>query len=93
MMAVAFIFTKDRLNLRKIKNATTLYRPLQREKIASDFRSFKTEYTRTKYIQLIETKKIIPTGSWPEGKLPNFNNDRSSSLLAQLEETWLGLDR
>jgi hypothetical protein len=34
-----------------------------------------------------------PTGVWPDGTLPNFDDDRASTLLAQLEEKWLGLDR
>ena len=48
---------------------------------------------RLKFVRAIQTQGIIATGSWTDGTIPNVDNDEASTLLAQLEEKWLGLDR
>ena len=53
-------------------------------------------YRIISYVQkfiYLKNSNIKPVGVWPEGKLPNINNDTASTLLAKLEEKWLGLDR
>lgn len=65
---------------------------LTREQIAEQFGQFATAGGRSRYIQFLKDKRIIPTGSWPDGLIPNVK-DEASTLLAKLEEGWLGLDR
>ena len=64
-----------------------------REEIADNFYSYETEGGRLKFVQLLRDQKIKPEGEWPHGRLPNIKNDEASTLLAKLEEKWLGLDR
>ena len=66
---------------------------MTREQIAEQFKQYKTNWGRLIYIEFLNTQNIKPVGVWPEGKLPNINNDTASTLLAKLEEKWLGLDR
>jgi hypothetical protein len=64
-----------------------------REQISKQFSQFKTKEGRHKYVQYLQNEGIKPTGIWLEGKIPNHKNDEASTLLAQLEEKWLGLDK
>ncbi|MEM9446789.1 MAG: hypothetical protein AAGA18_15720 [Verrucomicrobiota bacterium] len=66
---------------------------ISRLKIASDLKAYKSSQGRLGYVENLQNKKIRPTGVWPNGELPNFSNDEASTLLAKLEEKWLGLDR
>lgn len=66
---------------------------LNRKEISKQFGEFKTLRARLEYTQHLQNEKIIIEGNWPDGKIPNINNDAASTLLAQLEEKWLGLDR
>lgn len=66
-----------------------------RGEISNQFLSLNTPSGRFKFVQHLEEKRVTPPedSKWPEGILPNVNNDRGSTLLAKLEERWLGLNR
>ncbi len=66
--------------------------PWNREAIGEYFYRFKTENFRLKFMKYLEEQNIKVKGYWEEGKIP-FKNDKASTLLAKLEEKWLGLDR
>ncbi|MDT4954001.1 MAG: hypothetical protein QOJ02_2139 [Acidobacteriota bacterium] len=66
---------------------------LDRKTIASHFFSIKSDEGRLYFVFGLQDKRIKPTGEWPNAKLPNIRNDEASTLLAQLEEKWLGLSR
>jgi hypothetical protein len=67
--------------------------PSDRAIIYNDFHQFRTNYGRLRYVQFLRNEGINPIGAWPLGQIPSAENDRGSTLLAQLEEKWLGLDR
>jgi hypothetical protein len=64
-----------------------------RQEISEVFYRLKTKQGRTRFVRYIENQGIRPEGLWPAGSIPNVGNDDGSTLLAQLEEKWLGLDR
>ena len=64
-----------------------------RKNISEQFAQFKTGWGRLKYVRYLQALNIKPEGNWIDGKIPNIKNDEASTLLAQLEEKWLGLDR
>lgn len=65
---------------------------VKREVISENFYKLKGCSSRCKYLELIRECGIKAIGKWPDGDLPNINNDKSSTLLASLEEKWLNLD-
>jgi hypothetical protein len=67
--------------------------PTSRERIAEEFKFFQKTEFRLEFVKLLGSHGIKPTGSWPNGEMPNYRNDEASTLLAQLEEKWLGLNR
>lgn len=64
----------------------------ERKTIAYYFYKLPSGYYRLQYVNYLKTKEVQPLGDWPEGKLPNRNDDEASGNLAELEEKWLGLD-
>ena len=66
---------------------------MTRGQIAEFFHGFKTEHWRLKFVRSLQSVKVQPNSLWPDGKLPRVGNDEASTLLAKLEERWLGLDR
>jgi len=66
---------------------------LDRGQIAEQFVKLKTRRGRLKFVSFLRQSGVKPGGSWPMGHIPNVENDDASTLLAQLEEKWLGLDR
>jgi len=85
---VGFIsdFYRDWHILRQFSSA-----PLtDRARIESDFLSLKTNWGRLRYVQGLKQQRLKPEGAWSQG-LPYIKNDPASTLLAQLEERWLGL--
>jgi hypothetical protein len=64
---------------------------LSRAIIATDFCRFETEWYRERYVFWLRNLTSEPLGDWPDRR-PNFDNDKASTLLAQLDEHWLGLD-
>jgi hypothetical protein len=64
-----------------------------RRQISEAFNGFRTNHWRLKLVRFLQSAKLKPTGMWPDGKIPNMRNDKASTLLARLEEGWLGLDR
>jgi hypothetical protein len=87
IVPVTAIKRRDRQRLKSLKTKL----PTNRAQISAEFISFKTSEFRAKFVKLLEERGIKPTGWWPDGVLPNQNNDEASTLLAQLEEKWLGL--
>jgi hypothetical protein len=63
-----------------------------RAAVAREIKKMKTGFGRVRFVRSLNERKS-PTGAWPNGELPNFEDDRASTMLAQLEERWLGLDR
>ncbi|HQU84507.1 MAG TPA: NACHT domain-containing protein [Pyrinomonadaceae bacterium] len=83
------IIVKDYLLLVKIKkNLDT-----NREIISQNFYRFRRSEAKLKYVRVLQNQAIKPKGNWLDGKIPNHENDEASTLLAQLEEKWLGLDK
>ncbi|MEM6965127.1 MAG: hypothetical protein AAF573_10190, partial [Bacteroidota bacterium] len=65
---------------------------ISREEISFYFKKFKLEKFRIKFLELLSKNNVKVAGQWPNGQLPNIDDDESSGRLAQLEEKWLGLD-
>lgn len=81
------------INNRKFLKELPKKSRLSRKEIAEQFSQFITPWGRLKYVKLLKETVSTVEGTWPDGKIPNKNNDQASTLLAQLEEIWLGLDR
>ncbi|MCP4402492.1 MAG: NACHT domain-containing protein [bacterium] len=86
---VLFAFFRDSKFLKNISRLSKI----DRSTIFYQFNQFETSWGRKKYVQLLQQQNSIVEGEWPDGKLPNIGNDEASTLLAQLEERWLGLAR
>jgi hypothetical protein len=78
---------KDRRLLKEITNTTNVDRVI----IATNFTRFKTGWYRLQYVEWLRDVQIRPKGAWPD-KRPFIRYDVASTLLAQLDERWLGLD-
>jgi hypothetical protein len=63
-----------------------------RQAISDNFYKLKTTEGRLEFVNKLSNLENPPTGSWKD-KLPNVSNDEASIRLAQLEESWLNLDR
>jgi hypothetical protein len=80
----------DFLLLRKLKIKTNF----DREQIYNALVALRSPGSRYSFIQYIQNAGIKPLGLWPKDKIPYRNvDDEASTLLAQLEEKWLGLDK
>jgi hypothetical protein len=77
---------KDRKYFPKAKETTSV----SRAAIADDFTHFRTQWYRMKYVNWLRESQVRPHGSWPNGR-PNVG-DEASTMLAQLDERWLGLE-
>ena len=66
---------------------------MTRQQIAEHFSEFKTDLWRLKFVRFLRNVKVAADSQWPDGKIPRRGNDEASTLLAKLEEGWLGLDR
>lgn len=69
-----------------------------RKAIGESFLSLSTDNARNRYLKWVELhsrefrdKMSSTNNQWPENKRPNFDNDSSSTYLAQLDEKWLNL--
>jgi hypothetical protein len=80
---------KDAIRNKHLRNKAFF----NRDQIASHFYEFKTSEGRLRFARLLQQTGVKPAGRWPNGNIPNVMNDEASTLLAQLEERWLGLDR
>lgn len=58
--------------------------------IAGDFLRFRTRRYRLRYVEWLRDAQINPVGGWTQAR-PNIE-DKASTLLAQLDERWLGLE-
>ena len=65
---------------------------LNRQQLYDEFMRFKTARGRLFYVLRLQDQHVVATGDWPNGQLPRIGTEQSSTLLAQLEEEWLGLD-
>lgn len=70
--------------------ATALQKALSRKVIAETFWEMKTVEGRQRFVELLARRCDLPLGEWPSG-LPYVPEDPADSMLAQLEERWLGL--
>ena len=86
----------DRKKLKKLLNKSSdPYYVWTKEEISNQFLTLRTSSGRLNFIEHLEEKRIKPpeNSEWPDGNLPNIDNDKASTLLAKLEERWLGLNR
>lgn len=79
-------FLRDR---RLLKSFSQLH-PLDRTRIESELASLSTRRARLRYVERLSEFRTKPAGAWTHG-LPYRAQDPASTLLAQLEERWLGL--
>ena len=87
LIAQIRLWLPDRLYLQKATRVTTL----TRAGIAADFAKFKSELYRLRYAEWLRDVAVPPHGPWHDIR-PNIRDDAASTLLAQLDERWLGLD-
>jgi hypothetical protein len=59
--------------------------------IAENFFQFETGRYRRSYVEWLRDGVVNPQGEWPKSR-PNVDDDEASTMLAQLDERWLGLD-
>lgn len=76
---------------RRLLKEVTRSIAITRSSIEVDFGRFRTESYRLKYVEWIRDMQVQPQGQWSSAR-PNIGNDRASSMLAQLDERWLGLE-
>jgi hypothetical protein len=77
----------DRRHFRYATRSTALTRGL----VCADFLKFKSARYRVRYVEWLRDAQVHPQGGWPERR-PNRRDDAASTLLAQLDEHWLGLE-
>lgn len=77
----------------KFLKSISIRQKMDKQNISEYFSSFRTDRMRFKFVLRLQNNRVQANGEWPGGVLPNIRNDKASILLAQLEETWLGLDR
>jgi DNA polymerase III delta prime subunit len=71
--------------------------PWHRDVIESYFYMFKTRRCRHLFVKFLYEENITAKGSWKKNNAPpyieGYLNDDTNTLIAQLEERWLGLNR
>ena len=77
---------RDRKRYIEITRATVF----SRASIAKDLSQLQSHRYRDKYVQWLRDTQVQPQGEWPDGR-PN-SGDVASTVLAQLDERWLGLE-
>ena len=82
-------FVKDFYYINELKNKKIS----SRSDIVTFLSYLKTSKGRLYFVMNLQDSGIIPSGQWPDGRIPNWNNDESSTLLSKMEERWLRLDR
>ncbi len=65
----------------------------ERRQIGEAFDEFRTAFWRLRFVRFLQSMRLKPIGTWPLGSVPNIEDDKASTLLARLEEGWLGLGR
>lgn len=85
-------YLSDLKIMRQVKSKVAA-RKLLRSTIEEYFLKFQTSQMRIKYVKYLDNPKFTVSGNWKNKTLPYIHNDRASTLLAQLEEKWLGLER
>lgn len=95
-----YLLRNDYKNFNKL---TARFIP-SRARIAEGFSDFKTAKYRRRYVEWVDRQSNDPDhllklskenwhlNSWPNGFRPNVGDDEASTLLAQLDGRWLGLD-
>jgi hypothetical protein len=77
---------RDRHHFGDVTRSTAL----TRGGIGTDFAGFRTSWFRLRYVEWLRDEHVQPIGTW-QGMRPNCKDDSGSTLLAQLDERWLGL--
>jgi len=87
--ALVFVsMIRDRRELQKMRRHIVR----ERFEIERDLAALHTEWGRLRYVCWLRDSKTVPRGMWSEG-VPYHGHDQASTLLAQMEERWLNLDR
>lgn len=92
ILIIIYLSVKNNLLIKSLKRYLLLNPVIDRAWIATKFYEIDSDRYRMKFVRMMILIEK-PIGNWPDNKLPNLENDQSSTLLAQLEEKWLGLDR
>ncbi|MBF0464121.1 MAG: NACHT domain-containing protein [Nitrospirae bacterium] len=98
IIAILSIFFMFRLNIIELIKDSLILRKsmfhnnIAREEIAVYLKRLKTTIGRAQFVKTLKNRNIEFTGVWPDGIMPD-KNDEASILLAQLEEKQLKLDR
>jgi len=102
LVAVCFVLIKNIMIRRedwiRLKEAMSVFSS-DRHVIANNFLAFNLHSSRLKYVKWIEINSgnyfsdfYDSKNVWPNKERPNINNDKASTLLAQLDAKWLKLD-
>jgi hypothetical protein len=80
---------------RDFRTVSRLGIPVQemtRMQIATMWKEMRTARGRTAYVRWLHEHRVSATGHWPDHRLP-YDDSEAGTLLARLEEGWLGLSR
>jgi hypothetical protein len=66
---------------------------MTRERIADVLNGLTTPIMRTRFTRLLSDRRVVATGTWPDGFRLSARRDPAITQLGKLEERWLGLDR
>ncbi|WP_164997072.1 NACHT domain-containing protein [Malaciobacter molluscorum] len=87
LIFLIYIRVHDYLILKKIKYTDRI----ERDAINSSLQKFKTQWGEVKYINKIDTSRCIFIGAWENEVEYRCKNEEAETLLAKLDEKWLGL--
>lgn len=82
----------ERRHDRRLLREAMSQRVVTRQEIESVLEALHSPASRLRYVVWLRDSPLKLLGLWTSS-LPNFDDDAASTLLAQLEERWLGLDR
>jgi hypothetical protein len=90
-----------RRDRRRLANTLIHLNP-SRLAIAEAFLAFENESARLRYIRWVEIETAepeklralveLPNNPWPPNGRPNIDDGEASTLLAQLDASWTGID-
>jgi hypothetical protein len=83
----------ERSDRRTLRDVGLPSSEVRREDVARVWRALSSAKGRAEYASSLRDARVRAIGEWPDGRIPNLENDMASTMLAQLEEIWLGLAR
>jgi len=83
-----------RVSRAEARMAPTLVRAeMTRVDISAHWATLRTDAGRRAFVWQLRTERVSASGDWPDDGPPYTSNDEASTMLAQLDEAWLGLAR